>query len=112
MELRLPDTACNPYLATAAVVAAGMDGVNNDMDPGEPNNDNLYEYSPQQLQDAGIGILPQTLDEALDALEQDQVIMEALGPVANEFIRMKRMESIEYMRHVSDWEVTNYLEFF
>ncbi|MBA3624838.1 MAG: type III glutamate--ammonia ligase [Methylibium sp.] len=112
IELRLPDAACNPYLATAAVIAAGMDGVNQDMDPGEPNNDNLYEYSPQQLREHGIGILPQNLEAALDALEGDALIMKALGPVANEFLRLKRMEWIEYMRHVSDWEVASYLEFF
>ncbi|MBA2723133.1 MAG: type III glutamate--ammonia ligase [Methylibium sp.] len=112
IELRLPDAACNPYLATAAVIAAGMDGVNQDMDPGEPNNDNLYEYSPQQLREHGIGILPQNLEAALDALEGDALIMKALGPVADEFLRLKRMEWIEYMRHVSDWEVASYLEFF
>ena len=112
IELRLPDAACNPYLATAAVIAAGMDGVNHEFDPGEPNNDNLYDYSPQQLQDHGIGILPQSLCEALDALEGDPLIMKALGPVAHEFVRLKRMEWIEYMRHVSDWEVSSYLEFF
>jgi glutamine synthetase len=112
IELRLPDAACNPYLATAAVIAAGMDGVNNDLDPGEPNNDNLYEYSPQQLREAGIGILPQNLNEAIDALERDELMMDALGPIANEFIRLKRMEWIEYSRHVSDWEVSSYLEFF
>jgi glutamine synthetase len=89
-----------------------MDGVNNDLDPGEPNNDNLYEYSPQQLREAGIGILPQNLNEALDALERDELVMDALGPIAKEFIRLKRMEWIEYMRHVSDWEVSSYLEFF
>lgn len=112
IELRLPDAGCNPYLATAAVIVAGMDGVDNDMDPGDPNNDNLYEYSPQQLRDSGIDILPQSLHEALDALEKDTVMMQALGPVAKEFLRLKRMEWVEYMRHVSDWEVTNYLEFF
>jgi glutamine synthetase len=112
IELRLPDAACNPYLATAAVIAAGMDGVNHELDPGEPNNDNLYDYSAQQLRQHGIGILPQNLGEAIDALERDALLMQALGPVADEFVRLKRMEWIEYMRHVSDWEVSSYLEFF
>ena len=112
IELRLPDAACNPYLATAAVIAAGLDGVDNELDPGEPNNDNLYDYSPQQLREAGIGILPQNLAQALDALEADTLITKALGPVADEFLTLKRMEWIEYMRHVSDWEVNSYLEFF
>jgi glutamine synthetase len=94
------------------VIAAGLDGVESDLDPGEPNNDNLYDYSPQQLREAGIGILPQNLAQALDALEADTFITKALGPVADEFLTLKRMEWIEYMRHVSDWEVNSYLEFF
>jgi glutamine synthetase len=94
------------------VVAAGMDGVNHQLDPGAPNNDNLYDYSAEQLARHGIGILPQNLGEALDALERDELLMNALGPIAHEFVRLKRMEWIEYMRHVSDWEVTSYLEFF
>ena len=112
IELRLPDAGCNPYLATAAVIAAGLDGVDQALDPGAPNNDNLYDYSPAQLREAGIGVLPQHLHEALVALENDAVIMNALGPVANEFVRLKHMEWIEYIRHVSDWEVKSYLEFF
>lgn len=112
IELRLPDAGCNPYLATAAVIVAGLDGVEQDLDPGAPNNDNLYDYSAAQLHDAGIGLLPQNLHEALVALENDPLMMKALGPVADEFLRLKHMEWIEYMRHVSDWEIKSYLEFF
>ncbi len=112
LELRLPDGACNPYLATAAVIAAGMDGIENDLDPGMPKNANLYEYSAEQLAEEGIGVLPQNLHEALLALEKDSVIREALGPVADEFLKLKHMEWVEYMRHVSDWEINTYLEFF
>jgi glutamine synthetase len=112
LELRLGDGACNPYLATAAVIAAGLDGIENRMDPGAPRNVNLYEWSEAQLQEAGIGLLPQNLDAALDALEADSLICEALGPVAGEFLKYKRMEWIEYMRFVSDWEIRQYLEFF
>lgn len=112
IELRLPDAGCNPYLATAAVIAAGLDGIDNRLDPGEPNNDNLYDYSPAQLRDAGIGLLPQNLHQALVALENDPLILGALGPAGEEFLRLKHMEWIEYMRHVSDWEIKSYLEFF
>lgn len=112
LELRLPDGACNPYLATAAVIAAGLDGIENKLDPGLPHNMNLYELSPEELQAEGIEILPQNLHEAICALEKDQVLCDALGPVANEFIKLKHMEWVEYMRHVSDWEIKNYLEFF
>lgn len=112
LELRLPDGACNPYLATAAVIAAGLDGIDRKLDPGAPRNVNLYEWSDAQLKEAGIGLLPQNLGAALDALDGNAVIKNALGPVADEFIRLKRMEWIEYQRHVSDWEVKQYLEFF
>jgi len=112
LELRLPDGACNPYLATAAVIAAGLDGIDRKLDPGAPRNVNLYEWSDAQLKDAGIGLLPQNLGAALDALEADELITGALGPVAKEFLKLKRMEWIEYQRHVSDWEVKQYLEFF
>ena len=112
LELRLPDGGCNPYLATAAVIAAGLDGIEKNLEPGEPHNMNLYELSPAQLQAEGIGILPQNLHEALTALEGDRVLCEALGPVADEFLKLKHMEWVEYMRHVSDWEIDSYLEFF
>lgn len=112
LELRLPDGSANPYLATAAVIAAGLDGIARQLDPGEPQNVNLYDWSPAQLREAGIGLLPQNLDAALNALEADAVICDALGALAPEFIEIKRMEWIEYMRHVSDWELKTYLEFF
>ncbi len=112
LELRLPDGACNPYLATVAVIAAGLDGIEKNLDPGAPHNMNLYELSPEELKAKGIEILPQNLHEALQALEKDTLLCDALGPVAGEFLRLKHMEWVEYMRHVSDWEMKNYLEFF
>jgi glutamine synthetase len=113
LELRLPDGSCNPYLATIGILAAGMDGVEKKLDPGEPNNTNLYEWSPEQLKKAGIGVLPQNLNEALDALEEDPVLTNAMGKdLGEEFTRLKRMEWVEYQRHVSTWEVERYLEFF
>jgi len=112
LELRLPDGACNPYLATAAVIAAGMDGIEHKLDPGAPHNVNLYELTDAELKQEKISILPQNLHEALTALEKDKVIREALGPVADEFLRLKHMEWVEYMRHVSEWEIESYLEFF
>jgi glutamine synthetase len=112
LELRLPDGSCNPYLATAAVIAAGLDGIDRKLDPGAPHNVNLYDWSEQQIADAGIGLLPQNLSAAIDALEADPVLLGALGPLGPEFIKLKRMEWLEYMRHVSDWEIKSYLEFF
>ncbi|HSO05661.1 MAG TPA: type III glutamate--ammonia ligase [Pelomicrobium sp.] len=113
LELRLGDGSANPYLVTAALIAAGMDGVERKLDPGEPINENLYEWSADKLKKHGVGILPQTLHEAIDAMEADDVVKGALGPdLAAEFIRLKRMEWVEYQRHVSDWEIARYLEMF
>lgn len=113
LELRLPDGASNPYLTTAAVIAAGLDGVKRELDPGKGNADNLYNYSPAELKQHGIGILPQNLNEAIRAFEEDSVIRDALGNgLSEEFINLKDMEWVEYMRHVSDWEINRYVEFF
>ncbi len=113
IEFRLPDGAVNPYLATAAMLAAGMDGVARKLDPGAPFNENLYELGSAEIERRGIGVLPQNLGEAIDALEKDDVIKAAIGPeLAAEFIALKRMEWIEYCRHVSTWETDRYLEMF
>ncbi len=113
LEVRLPDSGCNAYLVTAAMIAAGLDGIDRKLDPGKPHNINLYELSGEQLAAAGIKLLPQNLLEATDELERDAVIRAGLGEdLAREFIRLKRMEWTEYARHVSDWESRRYLEFF
>ena len=113
LEMRLPDGACNPYLATAAILAAGMDGVQRKLDPGKPINENLYTWSQAQLDEAGVKLLPQNLKEALDEFERDDVLRAALGEaLSQEFLSVKRMEWVEYSRHVSEWERQRYLEFF
>jgi glutamine synthetase len=113
LEIRLPDSACNPYLVSAALIAAGLDGIDRKLDPGPAQNINLYQLSPEELTAKGIKLLPQSLNEAVDALESDKVICDGLGTdLAREFIRLKRMEWTEYSRHVSDWEFRRYLEFF
>jgi glutamine synthetase len=113
LELRLPDGSCNPYLATAAVIAAGLDGVKRELHPGAGHANNLYDLSPAQMREQGIGILPQSLSEAIDQFEGDKVIRDALGEsLSEEFIKIKRAESMEYQRHVSDWEINRYVEFF
>jgi glutamine synthetase len=113
LEVRLPDAGCNPYLVSAALIAAGLDGIDRNLDPGPAQNLNLYELSPEELARRGIRVLPQSLTEAVDALERDEVISKGLGTdLAREFIRLKRMEWTEYSRHVSDWESRRYLEFF
>ncbi|WP_439503586.1 type III glutamate--ammonia ligase [Methylophaga sp.] len=113
LEFRLPDSSCNPYLVHAALIAAGMDGVERELDPGAPHNINLYDLSEAELKEKGIGVLPQNLNEALDALAANSVLREKMGSeIVDEFIKVKHMEWIEYSRHVSDWERKRYAEFF
>jgi glutamine synthetase len=113
LELRLPDGSCNPYLTTAGIIAAGLDGIRRKLDPGEPNNTNLYDLSPEQVVAAGVPILPQNLNDAIDEFAKDSVLREGIGDnLAAEFIRLKKMEWIEYSRHVSAWETDRYLEFY
>jgi glutamine synthetase len=113
LEVRLPDSGCNPYLVSAALIAAGLDGIDRKIDPGPAQNINLYELSVEELAAKGIEVLPQSLKEAVDALEQDAVVRAGLGAeLSQEFIRLKRMEWTEYSRHVSEWESRRYLEFF
>jgi len=113
LEFRLPDSGCNPYLVHAALIAAGMDGVERELEPGDPLNINLYALSAEERIAQGIEILPQNLGEAIDELEADSVLTDAIGKeVMGEFIKLKRDEWVEYCRHVSDWEVQRYGEFF
>jgi glutamine synthetase len=112
LELRLSDSGSNPYLVTAALIAAGLDGVERELDPGEPRTENLYDLSGEDLREKGIDLLPHTLNQACDALEADGTICKALGTeFVQEYIEIKRQEWDNYNRHVSDWEVERYLEF-
>lgn len=113
LELRLSDSSCNPYLATAAVMVAGLDGIERKLDPGPPHNINHYRYKEDALKEMGIGVLPQTLSEALRELKEDSIFAEHLGQeFLQEYMELKEMEWVEYQRHVSDWEVRKYLEFY
>ena len=113
LEIRTGDSSMNPYLATAALIAAGLDGVERELEPGAPRNVNFYGLTLEAIKEMGVELLPQTLTEALDALEADQLFAGTLGePVIKEFLSLKRSEWLEYHRDVSDWEVERYLDFF
>jgi glutamine synthetase len=101
--------AFNPYLAFAAYVCAGLDGIARRLDPGKPNVGNMYEMSLEEMTRRKIRVLPQSLTEALDELERDEVIQSALGPIYPDFLKLKRMEWNDYHRTVSAWEVERYL---
>jgi glutamine synthetase len=105
----VPDASANPYLATAALIAAGLDGIDRAIDPGPDCCDDLFELSLAQIAERGICLLPQSLAEAIDALEADAVIGTALGTeLQREFVRLKRAEWLDYARHVSAWELERY----
>jgi glutamine synthetase len=111
IENRIVDGAANPYLAFTVLLAAGMDGIERRLDPGKRNDDNLYEVPEEELRRRGIGFLPTTLNEALDCLEGDQVILDALGAdYATTYLRAKREEWRQYHLTVSPWETEHYLE--
>ena len=110
IENRLGDGAANPYLTMTVLLAAGLDGIENQIDPGERNVDNLYVVSEDELKRRNIGFLPTTLIDALEHLERDEVIKNALGAdYADYYIEVKRAEWNRYNRSVSQWETDNYL---
>jgi len=113
IEARFPDPSCNPYLAFAALITAGLDGIERGLDCPDPVRENIYEFDEQTREEYGIETLPGDLGEAVDALEADEVVSEALGPhVAEKFVEAKRAEFEEYIVDVSQWELDRYLETF
>ncbi len=111
LELRCPDPSSNPYLTFAAMLAAGLDGIERDLTPPPPVNEDVYDFSERDLRKRDIDVLPGTLAEALDELKQDKVILGALGPdIAEAFLRAKGAEWNEYRIQVTSWELERYLE--
>jgi len=113
VELRSADSSCNPYLGIAMMIAAGLEGIREKIDPGEPHLDNLYYKSDAQRAAQGIAWLPRTLSEAVDAFEQDPLGRAVFGELMfDTWIEFKRDEWLGYLNHVSDWERDRYLKFF
>ena len=111
-EDRTISSGTNPYLAMAVYLAAGLDGIRHQLDPGEPNLGNMYERSLKDIHDRGIGILPQSLKEAIEALRNDEVICSALGSIAKDYIDLKTREWESYHRQITTWEIGQYLTYF
>src|SRR5438094_9266872 len=114
VEHRTVDGSTNPYLAATVILAPGMDGIENRIDPGEPNSDNLYSIPHDELRARGLDTLPSNLLQATMELERDEVIREALGEARNEdyvdyFIRVKQEEWNRYHEQVTPWEIKEYL---
>jgi glutamine synthetase len=114
VEDRTIDGSCNPYLAAAAVLAAGLDGIENGLDAGEPNSENLYDFSYEELTARGLKSLPANLLDAIGELERDDVLREAFGKGRDEdyldyYAKVKRDEWFRYHEQVTPWEIREYL---
>jgi glutamine synthetase len=106
-ELRCPDPSCNPYLAFAVMLAAGLEGIEKKMAPPSPAEEDLYHVDSVR---AGLDMLPGDLGQAIDALKQDEVIQDALGEhVYERYVEAKLLEWNEYRIFVSRWELDRYL---
>ncbi|WOY90132.1 type I glutamate--ammonia ligase [Ligilactobacillus murinus] len=113
VELRSVDPSANPYLAVAAVLAAGLDGLKNKIEPPKPVDRNIYVMGEEERKANGIEDLPSTLHNALKALRTDEVIIDAMGPhLYNNFVEAKRLEWEAYRQEVSQWERDQYLELY
>ena len=111
-ELRCPDPACNPYVAFSAMLAAGLDGIDNELAPSKSlNNINVYDLNAEERKAMNIEELPSSLLRAVEELESDQLLQDAIGAdIYNAFRRVKLEEWDEYRTNVMDWEVERYLE--
>ena len=113
VEARFPDPSCNPYLGFAALINAGLDGIERDLEAPDPIRENIYDFDDEQIAEYGIETLPKNLGDAIEALEADEVVMDGLGEhVAEKFIEAKNQEFTEYLVDVSEWELDRYLETF
>ena len=110
IELRSPDAAMNPYLALAACLAAGLDGIKKDMTPPESISRNVLAMTEEELKQRGINQLPETLGEAIEEFENDSFLKEVLGMhIYSKYLAAKKEEWNEFRSQVTDWEIGQYL---
>ncbi|GKV68215.1 glutamine-ammonia ligase [Sporosarcina sp. NCCP-2716] len=113
IEVRSVDSVANPYLALAAILKAGLDGIRRGLDPGEPCDRNIYEMNADELTEAGIVTLPTDLDHALLALAEDTVVQEALGShIYANYKAAKQAEWDSYRITVHPWELDRYMKIY
>ena len=109
-EIRCPDPACNPYLTFAALLHAGLEGIEQGYELPDPMETNLYHLTPEQRKERGIVSLPETLGEAVDALAGSDLVRKALGPhIFDRYVELKRAEWDEYRVQLTEWELKKYL---
>ncbi|WP_394525830.1 type I glutamate--ammonia ligase [Lacrimispora sp. JR3] len=110
IELRCPDSAVNPYLALAACLAAGLDGIEKGMRPPESVDSNVFAMSQEEISRRGIEQLPETLGEAIEAFRKDEFMKDVLGEhIFTKYLEAKEAEWRMFRAHVTDWEVDEYL---
>jgi len=110
IELRNPDPAANPYLAFAAVLAAGLDGIKNKIEPPEPVEENIFIMSEEERAKRGIGSLPGSLEEAIKEFENSTLMRETLGDhIFEKYLEAKKLEWDDYRTKVHQWEIDSYL---
>jgi len=110
IEYRSPDPSCNPYLAFTAMLEAGLDGIKNKIDPGEPTEFNIYKLNKEELEEKGIKILPTSLWEAYHAFDENKIIQEGLGEhISQKFLESKYAEWDEYRIQVFGYELKKYI---
>jgi len=110
LELRNPDPAANPYLATAVMLKSGLDGIKNKIDPGDQTTDNIYEMSYQERKSRGIQSLPSNIMEAVNYLQDNELLKETLGEhIFNHIVEAKKIEWSVYKKQVHPWEIDQYL---
>lgn len=110
LELRSPDPSCNPYLALAVILKAGLDGIKNKIQPPSPVDRNIYDMTEEERRQEDIESLPVSLEEAIECLREDKVIKEALGDhIYDRFIEAKKIEWEEYRNRITQWEIDKYL---
>jgi glutamine synthetase len=113
IESRAVDIAVNPYLGAAMMIAAGLDGVERGLDPGEPIPLNMYVQTPAALKDLEVKLLPRTLLEAVEAFDSDPLSEQTFGPeLKAAYVELKTQEWWGYHNSVSEWEIDRYLSFF
>lgn len=113
IELRCPDPSCNPYLAFTAMLAAGMDGIVNELPLEDPIEENLYHFTDEDLLRRNIPTLPATLGEAIECFKADDVLKDALGEhVSNALIENQTAQWDEFRMVVTEWERDTYLEIY
>jgi glutamine synthetase len=110
VESRAVDMTTNPYLGAAMMLAAGLEGIEQDLDPGDPIPENMYLQSDQELKNMEVGTLPRTLLEAIEAFDQDPLSEQVMGPeLKQSYVELKKSEWWDYHNAVSSWELDHYL---